>query len=178
MPLFDAYVMVDWSGADRRRAGRQDCIWIAHGPAAAAAPITVSPPSRTEAEQIIRRQLQPIVAANKGRVLLCADFGYGYPAGFASLLAKSFSGKLPPWPSSGSICATTCRMTAEQSQANGRRTAAIASRSPAQSTPQYRALLRTVHSGVFSNPVVTLVSRKKSRRTRSSAPVELSLRFE
>ena len=97
MPLFDAYIMVDWSGSDRRRAGRQDCIWIAHGCAVAAAPMTVSPPSRTEAEQIIRRQLQPIVAANKGRVLVCADFGYGYPAGFASLLAKSFSGKLPPW---------------------------------------------------------------------------------
>lgn len=97
MPLFDAYIMVDWSGSDRRRAGRQDCIWIAYGPAAAAAPTTVSPPSRTEAEQIIRAQLRPIVAANKGRVLLCADFGYGYPAGFASLLMKSVSSKVPPW---------------------------------------------------------------------------------
>ena len=97
MPLFDAYIMVDWSGGDRRRAERQDCIWIAHGPAVAAAPTTVSPPSRTEAEQIIRTELQPIVAANKGRVLLCADFGYGYPAGFASLLPKSNFGELPPW---------------------------------------------------------------------------------
>lgn len=97
MPLFDAYIMVDWSGGDRRRAGKQDCIWIAHGPAAAGAPITVSPASRTEAEQIIRAELQQIVAANKGRVLLCADFGYGYPAGFAALLPKSFSGELPPW---------------------------------------------------------------------------------
>lgn len=97
MPLFDAYVMVDWSGSDRRRAGIQDCIWIAHGPATATAPITVSPPSRTEAEQIIRAQLQPIVAARKRRVLLCADFGYGYPAGFASLLPTSSSSELPPW---------------------------------------------------------------------------------
>jgi len=97
MPLFDAYVMVDWSASDRRRAGRQDCIWIAHGPATAAAPTTLSPPSRTEAEQIIRAQLGPIVAANKGRVLICADFGYGYPAGFASLLTESFSGDLVPW---------------------------------------------------------------------------------
>jgi precorrin-8X/cobalt-precorrin-8 methylmutase len=97
MPLFDAYVMVDWSGSDRRRAGIQDCIWIAHGPATATAPITVSPPSRTEAEQIIRAQLQPIVAARKGRVLVCADFGYGYPAGFASLLPTSSSSELPPW---------------------------------------------------------------------------------
>lgn len=97
MPLFDAYIMVDWSGSDRRRAGRRDCIWIAHGPARAAKPTTVSPPSRTEAEQIIRAELQSIVAANNRRVLICADFGYGYPAGFASLLAKSFSGELPPW---------------------------------------------------------------------------------
>lgn len=97
MPLFDAYVMVDWSGSDRRRTGVQDCIWIAHGPATATAPITVSPPSRTEAEQIIRAQLQPIVAARKRRVLLCADFGYGYPAGFASLLPTSSSSELPPW---------------------------------------------------------------------------------
>jgi precorrin-8X/cobalt-precorrin-8 methylmutase len=97
MPLFDSYIMVDWSGSDRRRARRQDCIWIAHGPAAAAAPTTVSPPTRTEAEKIIRAELRPIVAAKKGRVLLCADFGYGYPAGFASLLGKSFSAELPPW---------------------------------------------------------------------------------
>ena len=97
MPLFDCYVMVDWSGSDRRRAEKQDCIWIAYGPATAAAPMTVSPPSRTEAEHLIRSQLQSIVAANEGRVLLCADFGYGYPAGFSSLLAKSFSSELPPW---------------------------------------------------------------------------------
>jgi hypothetical protein len=28
MPIFDAYVMVDWSEGNRRRAGKQDCIWI------------------------------------------------------------------------------------------------------------------------------------------------------
>ena len=88
--------MVDWSGGDRRRAGRQDCIWIAHGPSTAFKPITVSPPSRTEAEHLIRAQLQSILA-KKGRVLLCADFGYGYPAGFASLLSKSVSVQAPPW---------------------------------------------------------------------------------
>ena len=97
MPLFDSYVMVDWSGGDRRRAGKQDCIWIAHGLATAAAPITVSPPSRTEAEHIIRSLLQAIVRSKKARVLFCADFGYGYPAGFASLLPKSIPGELSPW---------------------------------------------------------------------------------
>jgi precorrin-8X/cobalt-precorrin-8 methylmutase len=97
LPLFDAYMMVDWSGSDRRRAGKQDCIWIAHGPGAAEEPTTVSPPSRTEAEKLIRAQLQAVVVENNARLLLCADFGYGYPAGFASLLTTPRSGRLPPW---------------------------------------------------------------------------------
>lgn len=97
MPLFDAYIMVDWSGSNRRRAGRHDCIWIAHGSAAATAPSTVSPSTRTEAEQIIRAQLQQTISVNDGLSLLCADFGYGYPAGFAWLLAESSAGGMPPW---------------------------------------------------------------------------------
>jgi precorrin-8X/cobalt-precorrin-8 methylmutase len=97
MPFFDVYIMVDWSGGDRRRAGKQDCIWIAHGASTACTPVTVSPQSRTEAEHIIRSVLQTSVHENKGRVLLCADFGYGYPAGFASLLPESARGELPPW---------------------------------------------------------------------------------
>jgi precorrin-8X/cobalt-precorrin-8 methylmutase len=95
MPLFDFYIMVDWSGGDRRRAGKQDCIWIAHGRVTDHAPVTVSPPSRTEAEQLIRAQLRSIVG--RGRVLVCADFGYGYPAGFAALLSPWVADKLPPW---------------------------------------------------------------------------------
>ncbi|HEX2225850.1 MAG TPA: hypothetical protein VHM64_01835 [Candidatus Binatia bacterium] len=97
MPLFDAFIMVDWSGGDRRRAGKQDCIWIAHGRATGSGPTTVSPPSRTEAEQLIRSQLETVVGPAKGRVLLSADFGYGYPAGFSSLLPKPLAGELPPW---------------------------------------------------------------------------------
>jgi precorrin-8X/cobalt-precorrin-8 methylmutase len=97
MPLFHAYVMMDWSGSDRPRSGKQDCIWIAHESAEASEPITVSPASRTEAEQIIHAVLQSVVTANKGCVLLCADFGYGYPAGFASLVSHTRSAELPPW---------------------------------------------------------------------------------
>ncbi len=97
VPLFDAYVMMDWSGGDRRRAGKSDCIWIAHGSRTALAPTTASPHSRTEAEQMIRSLLQPFVTSNSERVLVCADFAYGYPAGFASLLAKSLGGSLQPW---------------------------------------------------------------------------------
>jgi precorrin-8X/cobalt-precorrin-8 methylmutase len=97
MSLFDSYVMVDWSGSNRRRSGRADCIWIAYGPATSVEPSTLSPPSRTDAEHFIGAQLEPFLAAKKGRVLLCADFGYAYPAGFASLLTKSDCDEMPPW---------------------------------------------------------------------------------
>jgi hypothetical protein len=97
MSLFDSYVMVDWSGSDRRRAGRADCIWIAYGLATFTEPITVSPRSRTDAEHLIRNQLESIIATNKRRVLVCADFGYGYPAGFAKFVTKSDSSGMPPW---------------------------------------------------------------------------------
>ncbi len=96
MPLFDAYVMVDWSGGNGRRFGQQDCIWIAHGAVYAAAPETANPSSRTKAEHLIRSLIEPFVASSKGRVLVCADFAYGYPAGFASLLPNT-DGRAPPW---------------------------------------------------------------------------------
>ena len=48
MPLFDFYIMVDWSGGARRRGGRSDTIWIAHGPRTADTPLTNSPNSRTD----------------------------------------------------------------------------------------------------------------------------------
>lgn len=98
MAFFDAYIMVDWSGGDRRRAGKQDCIWIAYGAADDVAPVTLSPPSRTEAEYCITSVLETVLASNNRRVLLSADFGYGYPAGFASLLPPPTApGDLPPW---------------------------------------------------------------------------------
>jgi precorrin-8X/cobalt-precorrin-8 methylmutase len=96
MPLFDAYIMVDWSGGNSRRAGKQDCIWIANGAGKNNRPTTVSPPSRTEAEQIIYSLLQLTVASGE-RALLCADFGYGYPSGFATLLQKEVGCRLAPW---------------------------------------------------------------------------------
>jgi hypothetical protein len=59
--------------------------------------MTESPHSRTEAEQNIRSLLQPIVCSKQGRALVCADFAYGYPAGFASLLRESMADASPPW---------------------------------------------------------------------------------
>lgn len=97
MAIFDYYVMVDWSGGGRRRGNMADAIWIAHGARNAPIPDTESPYSRTEAERRIRR----IISANLEedlRVLLCCDFGYGYPGGFsAGLPAASGSGWKAVW---------------------------------------------------------------------------------
>lgn len=95
MPLFDAYVMVDWSSRNARGGGKRDCIWIAHGAASDDKPKTMSPYSRTEAEQAIRSIIEPIVS-KKGRTLVCADFPYGFPRGFTSLLHEA-QWNMPPW---------------------------------------------------------------------------------
>jgi len=85
MPLFDFYIMVDWSGSARRRGGRSDIIWIAHGPAIADAPLTDSPFSRTEAIRFVHSLLVKEIES-KRRVLVCFDFAYGYPVDFAAAL--------------------------------------------------------------------------------------------
>jgi hypothetical protein len=58
MPLFDFYIMVDWSGGARRRGGRSDTIWLAHGRRTADTPLTNSPHSRTEAIALIEPVLE------------------------------------------------------------------------------------------------------------------------
>jgi hypothetical protein len=85
MPLFDFYIMVDWSGGARRRGGRSDTIWIAHGRRTADTPLTNSPHSRTEAIHLIKPILEEAIRS-KRRVLLSFDFAYGYPVDFAAAL--------------------------------------------------------------------------------------------
>jgi hypothetical protein len=177
MPLFDTYMMVDWSGSDRRRGDKQDCIWIAHGSANWAEPVTVSPPSRTEAERMIRAELQLVVTANKGRVLVCADFGYGYPAGFASLLPNSGSAEVPPWRIVWQYLRGHIQDDIGTKPANNRTTAAIASTSLTISTPNYRVQLRAARSGVSSSPVIIFAFHNISRGNRSSPVPPPSPRF-
>lgn len=97
MAIFDYYVMVDWSSGGRRRGNRAHAIWIAHGARNASIPNTESPYSRTEAERRVRH----IITANLEddlRVLVCCDFGYGYPIGFsAGLPTASGSGWKVVW---------------------------------------------------------------------------------
>lgn len=97
MPIFEEYVMVDWSGGNRRRRGSNDCIWIAYGNGVSAAPTTISPASRTEAEDFIRSRLQTFIEEREGRILVCCDFAYGYPEGFSSILPIQPARSLPAW---------------------------------------------------------------------------------
>jgi hypothetical protein len=77
--------MVDWSGGARRRGGRPDTIWIAHGPRIADAPLNDSPFSRTEAVRLIYSLLVSEIEL-KRRILVSFDFAYGYPVDFAAAL--------------------------------------------------------------------------------------------
>jgi hypothetical protein len=98
MPLFDFYIMVDWSGGARRRGGCSDTIWIAHGPRNADGPLTRSPHSRTEAIELIHSLLEKEIRS-KRRILVCFDFAYGYPVDFGPALqaATGKSDKEMPW---------------------------------------------------------------------------------
>jgi hypothetical protein len=136
------------------------------------------PASRTEAERIIHAEIQSVITRNKGRVLLCADFGYGYPTGFASLLPHSCFAELPAWRIAGNICASTFRMTPEQNPASNRTITAIASQSPTRSTPKYRVPLREVRSGVSSSLGKILAFHKTNPDSRSSPVAHRSPRFE
>lgn len=88
--------MVDWSGGNGRRPRKQDAIWIAHGSFSAETPHTDGPASRSEAEALLRSLLEPFASGNAAsRALVCFDFAYGYPSGFASCLLAPGDG--PPW---------------------------------------------------------------------------------
>jgi precorrin-8X/cobalt-precorrin-8 methylmutase len=85
--LFDSYLAVDWSASTIPKRGR-DSIWLClHG----------SPPenprTRHEATHRVRELLDQLIADGK-RVLVGFDLPYGYPSGFADLVAP---GDGPPW---------------------------------------------------------------------------------
>jgi hypothetical protein len=85
MSLFDFYIMVDWSGATRRRGMRADTIWIAYGGIESEDPQTVSPFSRTEAIHLVHSLIDE-QSRKMLRVLLCLDFAYGFPRDFSAAL--------------------------------------------------------------------------------------------
>jgi precorrin-8X/cobalt-precorrin-8 methylmutase len=88
--------MVDWSARNGRACNKQDCIWIASGQATDVEPVCRSPASRTEATNWIEAYLLDVATTGTGRVLVCFDFGYAYPSGFAAQLPGA-NQSAAPW---------------------------------------------------------------------------------
>src|SRR5262249_28658470 len=82
MPLFDAYLMVDWSAAAVPTVGR-DSIWYALRTGRSERCANVA--TRAAAQAALRALL--LEQRSEGRrVLVGFDFPFGYPAGFAAAL--------------------------------------------------------------------------------------------
>jgi precorrin-8X/cobalt-precorrin-8 methylmutase len=84
VPLFDAYVMVDWSAAAVPRRGK-DSIWVCRWRRGERKPLLENPQTRLAARDLLLRGLEAEVAARRS-VLAGFDFPFGYPAGFAARL--------------------------------------------------------------------------------------------
>ncbi len=103
MPLFEHYVMVDWSGGNARKVGRPDALWLASGARGDREPVIANPASRTEAVELLRSMVAPFAAEPRARsagaarrVLVGFDFAFGYPRGFASALPSDTRAS-PAW---------------------------------------------------------------------------------
>lgn len=96
-PLFDSYVIVDWS-ANASPKLRKDSIWVATADRAEAsntlAVRTSNMPTRDAAESRVASILRERAHLAR-RVLVGFDFPYGYPAGFARQLGALQDCK--PW---------------------------------------------------------------------------------
>jgi hypothetical protein len=81
-PLFDTYLIVDWSAARQPKQGR-DSIWICRLDRAGEA--VFNPPTRHAAKEMLAEVLA--AAHDRGeRVVAGFDFPFGYPVGFARRL--------------------------------------------------------------------------------------------
>lgn len=84
MPIFDAYLMVDWSANSTPKTGR-DSIWAAWGRFDDGPPQTTNLPTRKRAKEFVGNLLTEALERNL-RVLVGFDFAYAYPKGFARSL--------------------------------------------------------------------------------------------
>ena len=90
-PVFDSYVMVDWSASSRRSPAKPspDAIWWAVGRRGPDGAVTVETPvyerARADAMDSLRCLLIAERAAGR-RILMGFDFAFGYPRGFAARL--------------------------------------------------------------------------------------------
>lgn len=95
-PLFDAYIMVDWSASSKPVRG-SNSIWIATCKRTKAGQVQVqtqNPATRLEARAVILEEARGAIAAG-GRVLIGFDFAIGYPAGTAAALGLDLVATAP-----------------------------------------------------------------------------------
>jgi precorrin-8X/cobalt-precorrin-8 methylmutase len=82
-PLFDTFVIVDWSAANQKKTGR-DSIWICHkGPRG---PERIENPETRHFAKVLLGDLLADALARGGSALVGFDFPFGYPVGFANRL--------------------------------------------------------------------------------------------
>ncbi len=96
-PLFDAYIIVDWSAAARPVTGANS-IWISALERTGRRKQnlkTYNPATRLEARRLILDLAKDLIARDR-RVLIGFDFALGYPAGTANALGLDMSAA-PPW---------------------------------------------------------------------------------
>ena len=82
MPLFDTYIIVDWSASRAPKRGK-DSIWICRQ--APDGETVANPPTRYAARLLLAEMLADATAKGE-RVVAGFDFPFGYPAGFANRL--------------------------------------------------------------------------------------------
>jgi len=84
MPLFDAYLMVDWSANSKPKTGKDSIWWclVERQDNQCDIRSTSNPATREQATREIRQVLMEAVGSGQ-RILVGFDFAYGYPKGFA-----------------------------------------------------------------------------------------------
>jgi hypothetical protein len=181
MPLFDAYVMVDWSAAKKPATGK-DSIWIATARCSAGGRVRADPPvnlpTRAEAEAYLGDLLRRAHRSGT-RMLVGFDFPFGYPRGTADWLddrlAKDFScapdGAPTPHPTSPLQGGRSKKAAPPQGerrsgnsglcgpsplrgegQGGGARSDRIASARSAEQEPPWRRLWAFLEAGIADSP--------------------------
>lgn len=89
---FARVIVLDWSAANVPRRGK-DSIWIGEAGRSAAPP--VNPPTRAAAQAYLAARIAAALAAGE-RLLIGADFPFGYPSGFSEMITGQ-PGALPLW---------------------------------------------------------------------------------
>jgi precorrin-8X/cobalt-precorrin-8 methylmutase len=103
LPIFDSYLIVDWSANSKPKRG-EDSIWICEGSGKAAAP-PQNPSTRIEALESIREILRGNVA-KRLVTLVGFDFPYGYPHGLAEAAAAPGRKERGAWRSMWDLIAS------------------------------------------------------------------------